>query len=429
MNIKTLINNDLGNIFINIIDDKKIKLRKIEIPKLIQLLCELTNNSSPSFRDIALQYFIKFNKKISKVSFFNIMQKHIEEFLVKIIDWILFEKHTNGNTQTNFFERILIQDSTVMKLPDSAPEKYLGMVKKKGCKIQTYFDLLQNQFTDMEITPFNINDQKYSHEVKNVIKKNDLIIRDLGYFTIKSMESIDKSKAFFISKIQTTSSFYDEKGNKFDLLERLKTHSEIDVKVFITNHKLPVRIVARKLPEEVGNRRRQRKKADKKSNPSKRSLAILGWDILITNIFDQSINMETLFNLYKLRWKIEIIFKTWKSYCSLTSFHERISGKQVMIYTLCRLINVLFLDKIIVSSIFNKSKLYNYLRISYQSLIKNLSNNITHLMNVSSIEEAWLIVKKMVPYSLYEKRKNRVNLLELESITLNQISFRKWSLG
>ncbi len=171
MNTKTLKNIDIEKILTKILCEKKIKLRKIEIPKLIKLLCELTNNSSPSFRDIALQYFIKFEEKISKVSFFNIIQNHIEEFLLTIINTILFGQNTKGSTQTIFFDRILIQDSTVLKLPDSAPEKYLGLVKKKGCKIQTYFDLLQNQFTDMEITPFNINDQKYSHEVKNVIKK------------------------------------------------------------------------------------------------------------------------------------------------------------------------------------------------------------------------------------------------------------------
>ncbi len=239
------------------------------------------------------------------------------------------------------------------------------------------------------------------------------------------MKSIDEANAFFISKIQTTSTFYDEKENKFDLLEKLKTHSEIDEKVFITKHKLPVRIIARKLPEAIGNKRRRKKKADKKSNPNKRSLALLGWDILITNVFDQSVNMETLFNLYKLRWKIEIIFKTWKSYCNLTFFHERISGKQVIIYTLCRLINVLLLDRTIVSSIFNKAKVFDYCRISYQSLIKNLSKNITLLMNASSAEEVWIIVRKNIPYSLYEKRKDRINLLELESITLSQISGRK----
>ncbi len=422
MNKITHIFKELAVITNNIANNlSSIKLRKIKIPNFIQVLCELANNSSPSYRDIACRYSAVFNQEITKVSSFNIMQNHIEEILLEIIERIISQKIATENVQTNFFDRILIQDSTVLKLPDSAPEKYLGLNKKKGCKIQTYFNLLKNQFTNMEITPFNVNEQKYSHEIVNVIRKNDLIMRDLGYFTYKAMRSISEANAFFISKIQTTSSFYGINGIKFDLLERLKTTPEIDEKVFITNQKLPVRIVARKLPSEIGNRRRQKKKADTSCNPNKRSLALLDWDILITNIYDESIKADAIFNLYKLRWKIEIIFKTWKSYCNLTSFRKGISGKQVMIYTLCRLINILLLDKVIVSSIFNRAKLLNYNRISYQSLIKNLSKNFNLLMNALSTKEVVQMVKRIIPHSLYERRKDRINFLELESMTMDQI--------
>jgi len=419
MSVKGLINNKIENIIAEIIIEKSFKLRKIEIPKLIKVLCELTNNSSPSYRDIALEYFIQFNEKISKVSFFNVLQNSIEGILINILNSILFGKNTEKNLQQNMFDRIIIQDSTVLKLPDSAPSKFLGLVKGKGCKIQTYFDILDNNFSEIEITPFNVNEQKYSHEVKNVIKANDLIIRDLGYFVVGAMHAINEAKAFFLSKIHTNTKFYTEEGIELDLLELLKTETNIDLRVLMTNQKLPVRIVASRLPEEVGNQRRQKKKEDRKSNPNKRSLAILDWNILVTNIYDTSIDMDTLINLYKLRWKIETIFKTWKSYCKITNFHERISGKQVIIYTLCRLINILLLNQTIVKTIFNKSKLFKYTRVSYQSLMQNLSKKFNQLISATTSDELWSIVKKIIPYSLYEKRKKRTNMLELETITLS----------
>lgn len=42
----------------------------------------------------------------------------------------------------------------------------------------------------MEITPFNVNEQKYSYEIKNIIRENELIIRDLGYFNSEVMKYI-----------------------------------------------------------------------------------------------------------------------------------------------------------------------------------------------------------------------------------------------
>ena len=85
MGHNTLILNKLANVIINIFKGKKIRLRKIDIPKLIHLLCELTNNSSPSFRDIALQYSIRYGRNISKVAFFNFMENYLEKILIRII--------------------------------------------------------------------------------------------------------------------------------------------------------------------------------------------------------------------------------------------------------------------------------------------------------------------------------------------------------
>lgn len=83
MRYNTLILNKLENVVINIFEGEKIMLRKIDIPKLIHLLCELTNNSSPSFRDIALQYSIRYGRQISKVAFFNFMENYLEKILIK----------------------------------------------------------------------------------------------------------------------------------------------------------------------------------------------------------------------------------------------------------------------------------------------------------------------------------------------------------
>ena len=52
------------------------------------------------------------------------------------------------------------------------------------------------------------------------------------------------------------------------------------------SQKLPVRLVAQMLPQEIAAERRRKAKAnrDRRCKPSKASLTLLGWEIFITNV-------------------------------------------------------------------------------------------------------------------------------------------------
>jgi hypothetical protein len=48
-------------------------------------------------------------------------------------------------------------------------------------------------------------------------------------------------------------------------------------------------------------------------NHSAEYYELLGYSIYITNILPEQCTAQNIFQLYKLRWNIEIIFKSWKS--------------------------------------------------------------------------------------------------------------------
>ena len=85
--------------------------------------------------------------------------------------------------------------------------------------------------------------------------------------------------------------------------------------------KVPVRLVA--LPVSAGIAEERRRKAkhnrDRRLNPSKEYLALLGWDIFILNVSEEILDTKQIATLYRLRWRIEIIFKTWKSHFHLAN--------------------------------------------------------------------------------------------------------------
>lgn len=419
-----ILERNLAIAFNEISKTKKIVLKKIEIPKLIQMLCKIVTNNSPSYRDIALEYNLQYKKKISKQSFYYLFEDHLLPILTKVVQSLIFKTEENSlDNIPQYFKRILLQDSTTIKLPDNASERYSGLAYKKGCKIQATFDVISNSFPNLEITPFTRNDQTYSRQIKSTITNNDLIIRDLGYFSTKSLKIIQDAGAFFISKIPANTIMYNKNMKQVDLEEYLKGKKEIDEVFYITKKsKVAVRIVAKLVSEEKANKRRHIKKKGHKNNPSKKTLKLLSWDIIATNIFDKAINSKTLLKLYRLRWKIEIIFKTWKSHCQINKFHERISENQTIIYMLINLLTIIITNDISATLMpYTKPKNGNH-KLSYLSLIKHLLKYIDQIVYNNCRESLIHLINEIMKYSNYDKRR-RTTLLDIENGILTDLDF------
>ena len=84
-----------------------------------------------------------------------------------------------------------------------------------------------------------------------------------------------------------------------------------------TDRKLPVWLIALKLPANIANQRRRSLKNhhDKRRKVTKEKLQLAGWDIYICST--NKIGVEQVRSLYKIRWQIEIVFKAWKSSLNL----------------------------------------------------------------------------------------------------------------
>lgn len=86
------------------------------------------------------------------------------------------------------------------------------------------------------------------------------------------------------------------------------------------------RLIAYRLPERIVNERRRlaKKKAKKKGyTPSKAHLALLAWNLFSTNVPHTIWQTATISKVYPIRWQIELIFKSWKSYLHLASIKTK----------------------------------------------------------------------------------------------------------
>ncbi|EEM31598.1 IS231-related transposase [Bacillus thuringiensis serovar thuringiensis str. T01001] len=60
----------------------------------------------------------------------------------------------------------------------------------------------------MEIEPGKRSDQTYSATRTGIAKKNELYIRDLGYFRLQDFESIQDKQGYYLSRLKLPTKIY-----------------------------------------------------------------------------------------------------------------------------------------------------------------------------------------------------------------------------
>lgn len=224
------------------------------------------------------------------------------------------------------FRRALVQDSTTTALAAHLAAAFPGARNQRGAthgqlKIQTVYDLRAQRFVSFQLSGFTRNDQAAAHDIVALVQRDDLVLRDLGYFVLATLAQIHEAGAYFLSRLRLDTGLRAARtGQPLDLLALLRHHGQLDQWVWLGAEQLPVRLVAVKLPEAVAaaRRRKARQNRDRRCRPNARRLALLSWAIFVTNVPATVWSAETVVEIDGLRWRIEIIFKAWKSHFRLT---------------------------------------------------------------------------------------------------------------
>jgi hypothetical protein len=225
------------------------------------------------------------------------------------------------------FSEVIVEDSTTQSLPDEMEEVWQGCgnatdSSKSAFKVQVRMDLLRGGFKGQALTNGRVPDTK-SPLLPNRRQRRSLRIADLGYFDTLQFQKEDEAEEYWISRLKVGGSLqiFDEAGNPLDLCELLRTCAdctsyECKIQVSATR-RLPARLIAYPVPEEVAIKRRKshKRKAQKHSRKaSKKLLDLCGWTLVITNIPAEELNHKEALVLLRARWQIELLFKLWKQY-------------------------------------------------------------------------------------------------------------------
>lgn len=400
---------------------------KISPKSLIIGFMIMVSRQRNTYSDWALEIGILENTTIAKQSLYERMQPQTEYFIKTIVENQLGEKMQSVQTGKikgvlKYFNNVMIDDSTTLHLPDELaayfPGNFSAGKQKALAKIHAMYNLTANNFPFFHLHSFSNNDQSLSANVLPYLRKGDLCIRDLGFSVLDVISQLIEKEAYFLSrKSYTTKVFETKTGAEINILKELRKNKFIDREVLIgKKHQIKVRLIALPIPVAQAKERRRKanKDRDRRLNHSTEYYQLLGYCIFITNISPKNCTAEAITQLYKLRWRIEIIFKSWKSCFSLEKLIHRQCTNVVRVKCIIYLMLLYIYLFHVIWWNHCESRMENDHSQAQLSILKMAIFFRQHFIDLISIQSNKQLFQLVKIHCVYDKRKDRANAKQLQ---------------
>lgn len=404
---------------------KKRKEKKITGKVMLIAFIYMAMKGKNTVQQWAEQIGLITGETVSRQGLWKRITEVFVDFLVRILMEAIDEKIERSSKQLKRtkllkkYKRVLLQDSTVIALPSWLSIFYPGNVtngkKKSQLKIQVVYDLLNNRYVYFAITPYTKNDQSQANEIVSIAEKGDIVIRDLGYFAMKTFDKMNVHDIRFISRLRYGVNIYDaETEKKIDLLKVLRKKRFIDRWVLIgEKERVLVRLVGLHLTQQQAGERKRKavQDRDRRLNHSKKYYELLEYNLFITSESENVFTPKQIAQIYQFRWRIEIIFKCWKSHFNLQKLiPESYSLTKVRAEAIIYMI-LIFIVLIVVPLINIIEKRTENIEDGYISLCKFCKYTADNIKEILEMDENE-IISQILYNCRYDKRSDRLNFIQ-----------------
>lgn len=233
------------------------------------------------------------------------------------------------------FKSMRILDGSSIKLPNALQLTFPGTTGA-GVKCQLEFDYLTGKLLYVELQPGKAGDTPSGLNRLESVQKDELLLQDLGYFKCDIFRKIAEKQAFYVSRARADTMFYVDSPNprynkngeliqkyahvRLFLEEEVKTMKRGEIRefprIYIGKHeRMPSRLLIYRMTAEEQKRQEQRIKRRGQTKPGEikqKAKDLADVSIHVTNL-PSEIPASEISDLYRYRWQIELIFKSWKS--------------------------------------------------------------------------------------------------------------------
>ena len=241
------------------------------------------------------------------------------------------------------FKRILTGDSSFLQLLKKNakyfPAHGNAHGKTAGAKTDLIFDLLTGEPIHADLYLGTEQDKVIGDDIFAYLQNGDLVLRDMGYFSVEVFRAIEDFGADWLSRLplsvdvlvhQKTSQGEEVEGELEKVLKQT-TANRLDLAVSISSKGHRARLVAVRVSKQEAQKRRRERNAQAKAKGktvSQKSRIRDGWHLMVTNVEKEIQSVDELCEIYRQRWQIEIVFRAWKQSSNLRSALNRVSSEQ-----------------------------------------------------------------------------------------------------
>lgn len=220
------------------------------------------------------------------------------------------------------FPAVVVLDSSVLRLPECLKTVWQGcggrLLSGAALKLSVRLDLGDGTLDGPILRAGRVHDRTAA-QAHTPLPAGALEIADLGYFSLERFATLTAQGAHYLSRLRADTSLVDAAGTVWQPHALLAAQGTpvVDLPIRLgRSQRLPSRVIAVHVPQEVANERRRklRRAAQREGRtPRQATLALAAWAVFVTDLPADQLAVEEALALGRARWQIELLFKLWKT--------------------------------------------------------------------------------------------------------------------
>jgi hypothetical protein len=223
------------------------------------------------------------------------------------------------------FAGVYVWDSTTIALPDSLAEHWRGCGGRVAAntqaavKVQLRWDLTSGALDLLRLQDGRESDLAAA-EAADPLPLGALLLCDLGYVSMGRLRALARQGTYILCRLPAQPHLGTPDGQRWAgaaaFLNALGTPLVDGPVLLSVSERVPVRLIARRVPPHVAAQRRaawekEARREGRAVSPERWALA--DWDVLLTTVPAALLSAREAFVLARARWQIELLFRLWKS--------------------------------------------------------------------------------------------------------------------
>jgi hypothetical protein len=249
--------------------------------------------------------------------------------------------------------KLIICDGSVLNGPASKGVDY---------RYHLSFDPLEQKISELFLS-----DAKTGESLKNFqVSSNSLVLGDRGLAKAPAMIAVRKTGAHLCVRISPQYLILNDlSGQRFDLIEHLRRARadepsltfEVQIQDAKSRETISGYVHARRLSPEAVNRAKRRihrRNSSQGSTVKEETLILSEWLLLFTTVPPLVLPAEAIFELYRVRWQVELLIKKFKSLLKADALRAKVGSPLAEVYLLGKLLYGLLTERRAMARVTNE---------------------------------------------------------------------------